>query len=96
MWTPPPPLVSPEALWFMIINCLFYFTFKGSRTFHLNYGDGKRQHPLIFFFWEVSRLGVHRPHRNWGFQGGVFPSLPTSTVEVNRGDGTLWEIIHPA
>lgn len=70
---PPPPLVSPEALWFMIINCLFYFTFKGSRTFHLNYGDGKRQHPLIFFFLGGVKTRGSQATQKLGIPGGGFP-----------------------
>lgn len=38
----------------------------------------------------VFEIWVHRPHRMWGFQG-IFPPRPTSTLEVNAGDKTVWE-----
>lgn len=87
MWTPPPS-VSPEALWFLIINCLFYLL--SSQLFI----------SVLVIVSANTQGGVKtrgsQATQKVGIPGGAFPSLPTSTVEVNRGDGTLWETIPPA
>lgn len=49
---------------------------------------------LVDFWGGVVNVGF-TGHTESGDSSGVFPSLPTSTVEVKSGDGTLWEVCHP-